>query len=257
MELKSIIKIAISLVVVAAIIFGGYFVINSVRNNKLLKEYEASYQGKPAGMTVTAHSGSMNTQQNSIEAIKVGMENAEIVEMDINFDENGVPVLSHEKPTGGEVTLDEAFAVVATGTAKVNMDLKDVNGNLDAVYETAKKYALLERVYFTGIKEEHVDTFKKANIDIPYFVNISIDKKKNTDPEHINEIISKLEASGAIGLNVNYKLASAELTKMVQDAGFKVSYWTVDNKLDMYRIMSYKPNNMSTNYPDVVNNLNK
>ena len=68
----------------------------------------------PDGFTYTAHTGCCNTKPNTLECIDVGVKyGAQIVEFDLRFDENKEPVLSHDEPVGGEVTLDEAFAKIS------------------------------------------------------------------------------------------------------------------------------------------------
>jgi uncharacterized protein YkwD len=67
----------------------------------------------PAGITYTAHTGCCKTKPNTLECIDVGAKyGAGIVEFDLRFDKNSEPVLSHDEPVGGEVTLDEAFAKI-------------------------------------------------------------------------------------------------------------------------------------------------
>ena len=80
----------------------------------------------PKNFTITAHTGCMKTEENSLESLRVGAENgANIVEFDLYFTEKGEPVLSHNKPVGGEITLDEAFEYISKiENIKVNVDVK-------------------------------------------------------------------------------------------------------------------------------------
>ncbi|MBR5620588.1 MAG: hypothetical protein IKW76_12705, partial [Clostridia bacterium] len=60
----------------------------------------------PHGFTVTAHSGSMGLPENSVEAMEAGVKaGAQIVEFDLQYDDAGEPVLSHDEPAGMCVTL--------------------------------------------------------------------------------------------------------------------------------------------------------
>ena len=66
------------------------------------------------GFTYTAHTGCIKTADNSLAAIEEGAKyGADIVEFDLNFLSDGTPVLSHDKPKGKEVTLDEAFKKIS------------------------------------------------------------------------------------------------------------------------------------------------
>ena len=50
---------------------------------------------------------------------------ADIVEFDVYFTKNDEPVLSHDKPKGNEVTLDEALKKVSEyENLKANIDFK-------------------------------------------------------------------------------------------------------------------------------------
>ena len=66
------------------------------------KEFKKQLSELSAKFTCTAHTGCMDTEENSIEAIEAGIKNcAQIVEFDLNFNQNKEPVLSHDSPVGG------------------------------------------------------------------------------------------------------------------------------------------------------------
>ena len=55
---------------------------------------------------ITAHSGCMGTPQNSLASVEKGIAcGADFIEVDLNFTEDGTPVLSHDKPKGGEALI--------------------------------------------------------------------------------------------------------------------------------------------------------
>ncbi len=241
---------AASLIVITAIFL-------MVRQNHLLnQEFENGLSILSAEFTCTAHTGCMETEENSLEAIDAGVKNgAQIVEFDLNFNENNEPILSHDAPTGEEVTLDEAFKKVSEyDNLKVNVDLKSCAA-LDKIKITAEQYGVLERIFFTGVNDEFLEYVKNADLGIPYYLNVNVESKKNHDAEYINSLVQKVKNSGAIGINFNKDNASAELVDAFHNNRLLVSIWTVDKERDMKKILSYCPDNITTRNPKLLNEL--
>ncbi len=210
----------------------------------------------PENFTITAHTGCMETKENSLDSIKIGVENgAKIVEFDLYFNDKGDPVLAHDEPVGGEVTLDEAFAYISKFEGiKVNVDIKTVDA-LEKVYPLAKANNMEDRIFYTGVKDEFVDTVKKDSPQIKYFLNVDVDKSKNTDKEYLLSLVEKVKKAGAIGINFNYKSASKELVEVFHENGLLVSIWTVNNEYNMYKILSFGPDNITTRNPDELSKI--
>ena len=237
-----IIIVLIIAVVVAVIFFGVRAVkMNEYKNNINI----------PENFTITAHTGCMKTEENSLESIKAGVENgAKIVEFDLYFNDKGEPVLAHDEPVGGEVTLNEAFAYISEFEGvKVNVDIKTVDA-LEKVYPSAKANNMEDRIFYTGVKDEFVDAVKKDSPQVKYYLNVDVDKSKNTDKEYLLSLVEKVKNAGAIGINFNYKSASKELVEVFHENGLLVSIWTVNNEYNMYKILSFGPDNITTRNPD-------
>ncbi len=246
MKRKVIIPIAIilTLAILSTIVFFG------VRTMKL-NEYKNTKLNLPEGFTITAHTGCMGTKENSLESIKMGIENgAQIIEFDLYFTEDGEPVLAHDEPVGDEVTLDEAFAYLRMfKDAKANVDIKTVDA-LEKVYPLAKENNVADRIFYTGVKDEFVDAVKKNSPEIQYYLNVDVDKSKNTDEEYLLSLVEKVKNAGAVGINFNYKSASKELVDIFHENNLLVSIWTVDSEYNMYKILSFGPDNITTRNPD-------
>ncbi len=234
----------ITIAIIATTIFFG------VRTMKL-NEYKNAELNLPDGFTITAHTGCMKTEDNSLESIKVGIENgAKIVEFDLYFNEKGEPVLAHDEPVGGEVTLNEAFAYLAKyKNIQANVDIKTVDA-LEKVYPLAKANNVEDRIFYTGVGEEDVETVRKDSPEIKYFLNVDVDKSQNTDKEYLLSLVEKVKKAGAIGINFNYKAASKELVNIFHENGLLVSIWTVNDEYNMYKILSFGPDNITTRHPD-------
>ncbi len=221
-----------------------------VRTMKL-KEYKNTELNLPDGFTITAHTGCMDTEENSLESIKKGIENgANIIEFDLYFTKDGAPVLAHDEPVGGEITLNEAFAYLRMfKNVKANVDIKTVDA-LEKVYPLAKENNVHDRIFYTGVKDEFVDAVKKNSPEVKYYLNVDVEKSKNTDKEYLQSLVEKVKNAGAIGINFKYTSASKELVDTFHENGLLVSIWTVDSEYNMYKILSFGPDNITTRHPD-------
>lgn len=233
-----ILAVTATAVIGSAALLAGYTVLKN-RNVAL-----------PQNFTITAHTGCEGAEDNSLEAIRLGYEKgADIVEFDLNFNSDSLPVLAHDEPTDGVVTLEEAFICLEKyPTLKVNVDVKNTK-NLKAVTELAEKYSLLDRIFYTGIEEKDVEAVKNQTPDVMYYLNVDVDKTKKTDREYLNSLADKVESLGAVGINMNYGSCSKELVSVFRERGLLVSIWTVNNKLDMMRMLELCPDNITTRKP--------
>ncbi len=199
--------------------------------------------------TYTAHTGCMKTKQNSLESIEKGYENgAHIVEFDLNFNKNGEPVLSHDEPIGGEVTLEQAFEKVSTyENLRVNVDVKkDIY--IEKVKPLAEKYGIADRIFFTGIHDGFVKKASETGID--YYLNVGVEKPGKQTEEYLMSLVEKVKNAGAIGINFNKRGSSKRLVEVFHNNGLLVSIWTVDRKRKMKKVLSFSPDNITTRKPD-------
>lgn len=215
----------------------------------LANKYKSIPSNLPEGFTYTAHTGCVGTKENSLEAIEAAVKHgADIVEFDLNFTAESEPVLSHDEPKGGEVTLDEAFKMIAEyENIKVNVDVK-TTAALGKVKALAEKHGILERIFYTGIDENFVEAVQRDTPDIPYYLNVGVNK--NQSAEYLNSLVKKVSDCGAVGINFNKSNATKELVDIFHKNGLLVSIWTVNNTADIYRILSYSPDNITTRRPD-------
>lgn len=245
MNKKKIAIILVLLFIVGAV--SGYLSYGIYEENMFKK---AQHGNEWLNATVTAHTGCMDTEDNTLESIEKGAEFAEIVEFDLHFTKEGIPVLAHDEPKGDEITFSQAAKLVKTIEGlRVNVDLKSVD-NLKEVVKIAKKWDILDRIFFTGVKDEFVEAVRRDAPEVSYYLNVDVKKSKNKDMDYINSLVKKVMEAGAIGINFNYKNASAELVSTFQNYDLLVSVWTVDKKVQMYKMLSYRPDNITTRKPD-------
>ncbi len=241
-------KIAIVAVVTITVLSVGIFF--GVREMKF-SEYKNADIKLPQHFTITAHTGCMDTEDNSLESIKKGIENgATVVEFDLYFTKDGKPVLAHDEPTGGEVTLEQAFKYVSEfSDIMVNVDIKTCDA-LQKVYPLAEKYGIENRIFYTGVKDEFVEAVKNDSPQVKYYLNVDVDSKKADDRDYIITLVNKVKNAGAIGINFNYKVATKELVEVFRENGLLVSIWTVNDEYNMYKILGFEPDNITTRQPE-------
>ena len=197
-------------------------------------------------VTVTAHSGCMRQPENTVRSMEAGVAaGADIVEFDLNFDENGPPVLSHNAPGDSECTpLADAFAFLAMHPCvKANVDVKSA-AFIEKVQPMAEDAGVLEQIFFTGLFEHDIPDAARACPDVPYYLNVSL--TGDEDPEALAE---KTAALGAVGVNLYHGDVSPELVSAMHEKGLLVSVWTIDNPKDAARALRTGADNVTTNKP--------
>ncbi len=251
---KKILLSSFSILFIGILIFITFL----VSNQRELDNLRNAPINLPKNFTYTAHTGCVDTKDNSLEAIEIGAEyGADIVEFDLNFLSDGTPVLAHDKPKGNEVTLDEAFKKVSEyENLKVNVDAKSV-ANLKVVYPLAEKYGIEDRIFYTGIELKDVETVKKDSPEVPYYLNVDVEKPKKQTPEYLQRLVDELKQSGATGINFNKDNATKELVDIFHENDLLVSIWTVNEEKKMYEILLLSPDNITTRHPDKLREILK
>ena len=206
-------------------------------------------------LTITAHTGCVSTKENSLQAIERGVEcGAHIVEFDVQY-HNSEPVLSHDKPKGDEITLEQAFLKVKEyNSLKVNVDIKSVE-HLHTVGEIADKTGVKDRIFFTGINEAFVSAVQNECPDIKYYLNVNVLPKREQTDEYLKTLVEKVRASGAVGINFDKKGATKRLVEVFHNNGLQVSVWTVNGYFNIRKIISYNPDNITSKRPDRVKKI--
>ncbi len=207
------------------------------------------------GLTVTAHSGCMGLPDNSLEAMEAGIKaGASIVEFDLNFTDDGVPVLSHNKPESKKeyVTLREAFEFLGVHPGiKANVDVKNTS-RLECIAPLAREAGVFDRIFYTGITEAFLPDVKQKSPEIPYYLNTSVGLIGG-----IKKAADKVESSGAIGINLNYAHMSSALSREMHRRGLLVSVWTVNTPGKAKFILRKSPDNITSRNPDIIVSLVK
>ena len=204
--------------------------------------------------TVTAHTGAMGTTENSLESMRVGFENADIVEFDVRFNADKIPVLCHSWPIPKDaVTLEEAFRLLAQyPDKKANVDLKSTD-NMPAVQELAEQTGVLEQIFFTGVFSSFVPAVRAGAPKIAYYLNCDINPFFKNGFAYAAKLAKRVEESGAVGLNCNFRNATPRIVAAMRAKGLQVSLWTVSSEDQLKKVLRLGPDNVTTRIPDRVN----
>lgn len=201
----------------------------------------------PEGFTATAHTGCLNTPDNTLESIEVGINcGADIFEIDLNFDAEGTPVLSHDSPQGSNNLLfDDALSAVSqSDSIRINIDIKST-ANLEEMERIIEKHGLTDRVFLTGVDKRFMDDVMNRCHLVSYYLNYNV--SEDTD---INEVVQKTLDTRSIGLNTNYSFVTEELVELVHKNNLLISVWTVNNTEDMIKFINMGVDNITTRNPD-------
>lgn len=245
---KAVVLVLCLSAVLTAVLLGSFLLRNAKYKNAPLT--------LPKSFTVTGHTGCLGEKDNSLEAMAAAVEaGAQIIEFDLSFDEKKNPVLSHDTPKGGEVTLEEAFEFLAEHPATLaNVDAKSTL-NLPAVLTLAKELMVEKQIFFTGIGEDDVAAVQRDCPSIPYYLNLDVEKSRVSDEAYLEELSSKVISSGAVGINMHKRAVTKELCDFFHEKGLLVSIYTVDGTYDMHRVLFCAPDNITSRKPDKLINI--
>ncbi len=244
---------AAAVILCLAVVVGSVFLVSFLVKNS---NYKNAPLALPQSFTVTGHTGYLGEKDNSLEAMEAAVKaGAQIIEFDLNFDEEKNPVLSHDTPKGGEVTLKEAFDFLAEHPATLaNVDAKSTE-NLSAVSALAKELMVEKQIFFTGIGEEDVAAVQKDCPSVPYYLNLDVEKSRVSDETYLEELSSKVITSGAVGINMHKRAVTKELCDFFHEKGLLVSIYTVDKTYEMHRVLFCAPDNITSRNPDKLINI--
>lgn len=228
-------------------------------NGKYYRKALSDSQRLPEGFTLTYHAGALKTKPNTVESIEAALaDGASVVEFDVSFRPDGTAVIIHaDKPNENEgVLLDEALAAVAKDkNCRINLDIKST-ANLPQVDALVNNHGLFERVFYTGVFRDWVETVK-ANSAIPYYLNHKVSAEEAASTSLLQKLAEEIISLGAIGLNSNFSNANATVTEVMHKNGLLVSLWTVNSSKNAAKVISYLPDNITTKKPHLIKNMIK
>ncbi|HVJ48472.1 glycerophosphodiester phosphodiesterase [Desulfitobacterium sp.] len=190
---------------------------------------------------ITAHAGCMKTKDDSLESVIAGIAaGADIIEIDLRFTEENIPVLSHDEINPEQakdlIQLEEVLVVLkGYPNIMLNIDLKEIKG-IRFMDQVLQKTDMKERVFITGLEPDLIEAINLENmdisyfLDIPYLMNYTPDMMRLNNQDYLSELVTKVNQLKAIGINLYYEYLTHELVDIFHEAGKVVCVWTVDDE---------------------------
>ena len=223
------------------------------------KSYDERKLSFVEDFTITAHSGAFDTPDNSIEFVEKAIDyGVDVIEIDIRQRPDGTLVMGHDIiPTNTNgVELESVFKLVKDTKIRLNLDIKEIK-LLPDLHEMLVKEKMLNRVFLTGIEEWRAKDVNEKCPDVEFYINYVPSRIKIFSLDYQQKILKMLEETGAVGINCNHANACRTLSDVLHEGGYKLSVWTVDRSYHMKRALVNKPDNITTNHPDELENLIK
>ena len=226
-----------------------------VANYAITKSYDERELVFMDEFTITAHTGSFDTEENSMESVQAAVNNhVKVFELDIRQRPNGTLVMSHDLVVTNNdgVPLSDAFALLKETDITLNLDIKETR-TLNALHDMLVEYGLLDRAFLTGIELINVKAVKESTCaDMDYYLNCQPSRLKIFSEDYKLKLLNMLEEAGAVGVNCNYKYAGGQLSELLHENGYKLSVWTVNEKSAMKRMLVLSPDNITTKQYDLL-----
>ncbi len=227
---------------------------------------------------ITAHSGCMNTKENSIESIIEGIKHgADILEIDINITSDGIPVLFHDKSIflkgknvfikeikyteltkycNGLLKLNEALELIREKGKLVNLDIKALDA-FKIITDTVIATNMAQNVFFTGCNAETAYKIKIYYPKIQVLLNTETEIKqaKHDCSQLISSICNKAVTSYCCGINVDYRYCESALIEFAKRRGLLVFVWTINDIENMKKFIEMGVDSITTNEVEKLKNI--
>ncbi len=231
------------------------FMVIGVAEYAVMKSYDERKLSFVENFTITAHSGSFDTVENSLDFVQAAINNnVEVVELDVRQRPNGTLVMAHDIviTNNDGVPIADAFEILKGTSILINLDIKETR-TLNALHDLLVEYELYGNAFLTGIESADVDAVKESTCaDLDFYLNCQPSRMRIFTEDYRAKLLQTLEGTGAIGVNCNYKYAGGQLSELLHENGYKLSVWTVNKQKDMKRVLLLKPDNITTKQYDLL-----
>ena len=209
--------------------------------------------GLSDSFTVTAHTGPFEIPMNSKFSLDYQLiSGADVVEFDLAMNSDGVAVLAHGDPDEAKMTLEEAFEKLSSYYGiQANVDVKNINAVAQCEV-LAAKYGVIDRIFYTGVFENNYSRVKTESPDVPFYINIDPAPAGAELEAYYDGFMARIAGYGAAGVNLSYEGLSHELVQSAHEHGLLVSAWTVNSPIDMYKVLSYGVDNITSEFPHLL-----
>ncbi len=223
-----------------------------------------------AKVQVIAHRGASRAEkENTLAAFRRAKDlGADAVELDVRRTADGAMAIHHnaDLPDGRlicELRADElpshvpflSDALDACAGMWVNIEIK--NHPIDPDFDASDSLAASVAAYLEQRDEDHrwlISCFHRPTIDAMRTFRPQVRTAWLTEgvrPENWEKVARDLAGFGHSALHPYVKLLEEGCVRAFHAAGLEVNVWTVDDPVDMNRIIEWGVNGICTNVPDV------
>lgn len=230
-------------------LFISIMMVAGVANYAVTKSYDERTLLLGDDFTVTSYQGAFGSKESQDDFVSLSINNnVDVIEIVVRQRPSGELVMSHELvvTNADGVPLSGVLNQIKSSDCGIDFNIKDMRC-LNPLYDLIVENELLERSFLTGIQEYDVDTVKKSNCSkMDYYLELQPSRLKIFGTEYAEDIIERVEKSGAIGINCNYRYAGGKLAEYLHKNGYKLSVDSVNKKYNMKRILVAQPDNVIT-----------
>lgn len=259
---------AVCAVVVVAILasFTALIAVPSVKRTaiKIAKnDLFENYYSFPEGGLVTTANGFAGNNKNSLLYVKAAFQNdADCVEVDLCFNENGDPYICENADKIDNTTMPFEYLISFVSeeinsssqrNRSINIHLEDASG-IKEVSEIISRYKMEEHCFFTGVSINQA-AFIRNNTTIPFYLDYEIDKSKAKNADYASLVASEISASGAIGINCKADCFSEIFTNIFKENWLKISFYGAENEFDIINALKFSPNQIITSDPQLARSI--
>ncbi|MDA6070522.1 glycerophosphodiester phosphodiesterase [Flavobacterium sp. AC] len=223
-------------------------------------------------MLKIAHRGAKGYEpENTLKSFQKALDlNADGIELDVHLSSDGHIIVIHDetidRTTNGKgfvnaFSLAELKTFLIDGkyqipTLKEVFDLVDkkclINIELKGLGTAGKVVALIEEYIAEknwNYKDFIVSSFEWDLLQETSNLNSNILIGVLTE-EDLDKALAFAELIKAFAINPDFQLLSSEKVKLIQEKGFLVFPWTVDDEKDIKKIKSYNVDGIISDFPD-------
>lgn len=240
---------------------------------------------------ITAHSGCMNTLDNTRLSVETGLRlGADVIEEDVRVTRDGVPVLAHDDKWYtvdgrecfvsqmsydqlSELTievghqgrgefmrfcpLEEILPLVRESGKVMNLDLK-VDESIEQVAVLVKKYGMTEQTLLSGCQRERALKAQETHPELRKLLNVDANLFVTmTYEEALAQSCQDALTLSCCGLNLHYLLVRPELVDYTASLGLPLYVWTVDEKALMRQFVQMNVCSITTRNVQVLVDLKR
>lgn len=210
-------------------------------------------------MMLTAHAGSENTPDNTMESILYSVTlPVQALEADLRLSPEGTIVLAHNEPKDFSTlpTLKQVLDVLSPTALCFNCDLKEP-GLEDRILTLAEAKGMAGRIIFSGevdphYQKEHPQWKGSVFLNMENILPHCKDALESGTPpteEQAKEAVDLCCSLSVKVLNLNHAICTPFLAAYAAEKGVGLSLWTVNEEADMEKALAVNPYNITTRRP--------